>query len=548
MKRMLLFSASLLISAGLLCQYQGVPWKGTAWTFGTDNAANFSVGKDYSHKKGAYNGIPHFLYDIGVVDTLKRAGDDPTGLLVAGQGTGYTGSLGKDMRTEAATTDSKTLDPSDIAALTSPTVAGVFQTHENRAVFNRSGVWCRYTCSFTEGNYRIVLRSWGNSFTEQAFWFRVYDKATMNPLYPWTRYHPGSGEGDATLQEGLSYVDVSQDPYTGYAISTLPAKTNWMAFNDLYSLSGEVVIEYCDPGPTPKYGENVAQGGSLGEIAFEYVGPVEDKFAPVAEIWKDIYDDMDTILLTLSENGTLYLVPNGTATDDLETAKIDKKEMTTLDGYMSIVKDMTLNDTIQIVTKDAADNIRYTAPIEIRNVIIPDTLKGNNGDTISVSLTRKGILVLIPEGTTPDMTSIIAAFNAGQADTAFVEAGRDTLILNQVSGDGDYELYLVEIPSGNVSLPVAFQVGAGSPDGISNYNQALDVNVYFANNQIIIYNAGGFDQVYIYSILGKQIMHERITSTRMEFDASGFGNGIYILKMQGSKTGVVSKKFLINTK
>ena len=300
------------------------------WTFTTDNAVNFDVGTAFPWKNGTYGGIPHYLYDIGEVDATKRAGDDLAGNLVAGNSGDEKSGPSNTYRADQAITDSKTLAASDIAAQASADFGGAFTTHNNRAVIRRSGGWYRYTCNFAEGNYRLAFRHWGNTNTILAFWFRAYDNTTMAPLCPWTRYHPGDTDPmDSSWVEGFTYLDVTQPPYDAYTVDVVN-KTAWLASADEYTLSGDVVIEYSDPGPTKEYDLSAGgQGGSLGEMVFEYMGPSADKFAPVAEVWRQRYDEGDQIKLTLSEPGTLWLVPNGTAEADLETANIDKKEMTT---------------------------------------------------------------------------------------------------------------------------------------------------------------------------------------------------------------------------
>ncbi len=208
------------------------------------------------------------------------------------------------------------------------------------------------------------------------FWFRAYDKTTMDPLSPWTRYNPGRTDPkDSSYVEGFStYLDVTAPPYDAYTVNVVN-KIFWLASADEYTLSGDVVIEFSDPGPTKEYDLSVGgTGGSMGEMVFEYMGPSSDKFAPVAEFWKQQYDEGDTITLKLSEPGTLWLVPAGTAEADLETANIDKKEMTT-DTYTKDAGEL-LGDTIQLVTKDAAGNIRFTSSITIRNMLIADTTGG----------------------------------------------------------------------------------------------------------------------------------------------------------------------------
>jgi len=548
MKKLLLFTVLFAFVAGAFAQsYKGTPWTGTPWTFGTDNNANFNVGNAYTHKKGIYNGVPHFLYDIGEVDTSRRAGDDLVGDLVAGAGIEFSSTQTHTFRLDQATTDGKTLTPSDIAAIQSPNYSGLFTSHENRAVTNRSGGWYRYTVNITEaGNYNLVIRCWGNDQTDQAFWFRLYEKATMNPLIPWTRYHPGSGNGDPTLQEGLAYEDMTVAPYDGYTITTLPSKTNWMKLFDQFTMdAGEIVLEYCDPGPIPEYGESAAAGGSFGEFVFEYAGPAEDKFAPVAEVWGDTYDEADSLKLTLSEPGTLYLVPDGTAEGDLETANIDKMEMTT-ETYIKATREF-LDSTLQIVTKDAAGNTRFSAPITVMNMIIPDTTSGTQGDTIGLSLTRSGIVALLPIDVPLDLPSILAAYATGNADTANVTTGSDNIIITNLSGNKDCNLFLFDIFSDPivVSNPVPFTV-VEDTSSVGIRQHPAEVNLYVTGNHIILNHSGDFKDMYIFDMLGKLHMQGIVTSNRLELDASGLTNGIYIMKLRGSGDGIVNRKFLIS--
>jgi len=548
MKKILLIAFIFVFVASAYSQpYKGTPWTGTAWTFGMDTAANFNVGNNYTHKKGIYNGIPHYLYDIGEVDTLMRAGDDPEGNLVAGSGIINDNDGAYTYRVDQAGTDAKTLTESDLGAINSPNFAGIFTSHQNRAVTDRSGGWYRYTLNFTEqGNYNLVLRCWGNDNVDQAFWIRMYEKATMAPIIPWTRYHPGSGDGNANLQEGLSYLEVMFPPYDGYTITTLPAKTDWMVISDQFTVGGEVVLEYCDSGPTEAYGESAAAGGSLGEIVFEYVGAAEDKFAPVAEVWKEVYDELDTISLTLSEDGTLYIVPDGTAVEDLETANIDKMEMTSGSVYAKAATEF-LGDTIQIVTKDAAENTRLTPAITFRNVIIPDTLAGSNGDSIGMSLSRSGVVALVPNDVNPDPASVLMALAMGNADTAMVEAGRDTLVISNLTGDKDCGLYYVDLTTFAVTQAIDFLLVAGEP-GVGIQQKVASVFLYMERSQIIINHNGDFEDLYVFDMLGKQQLYQRVSSNRLEVDASGLASGIYILKMYGRNDGMINRKFMINNR
>jgi hypothetical protein len=164
-----------------------------------------------------------------------------------------------------------------------------------------------------------------------------------------------------------------------------------------------------------------------------------------------------------------------------------------------------------------------------------------------MDVTRAGIVALLPPGVNPDYTSILAAVTAGNADTVVIAApGRDTLTITNLSGDKNCKLYLFEIGANPIvtSDPVAFQLGEGGTGIIQHLPK---VNLYVAGNHVIINNTGDFEDLYIFDLLGKQQMHRTITSNRVELDASGLINGIYVAKLKGSK-GMVNKKFMINSR
>lgn len=551
MRRILLFTFLISLVLGALAQtYQGTPWTGTPWAFGTDDSLNFSVGNAYEHNKGPYDGIPGFLYDIGEVNTLLRSGQDPTGTLVAGADAEMSSGPKVDYRGPQATTDGITLTASDLAAAVSDNFGGAFTFHSGRRVPNKTGGWYRYTCSFAEGNYKLTMRAWGNTDPRCGFWFKVYDK-NMNQIYPWTRFNGGDTNGGGVgFDEGFIEVPLDSVPYVNWISPRPNTKTKWFSSIDEFTLSGEVVIELCDPGPTLDYDRDAGgPGGNIGEIAFEYMGAPADKFAPVAGPFKSQYDEAETLSLKLNEAGTLYLVPAGTAEEDIETAYVDKMEMTTVDTYTKAAVDL-IGDTIQIATKDAAGNMRLErGTVSARYMITADTNQGNNLDTIRVNVTRDGVAALLPPEVMPDFGSVLGAVAAGNADTANVTSGGNDLVIRNLTGDQNCNLYMFDI-SGDmvvVSSPVAFQLGAGGePIGI--HPHQADVKVYVSGNQIILKHNGEFEDLYIYDLLGKQRMHRNVKSTHMELDASDLIEGVYIIKLYGAKEGVISRKFMINTR
>lgn len=547
MKKLLLFTAFSIAMSGLFAQYQGTPWYGTPWTFGEDSAANLRVGLGIATKNTFANGVPHSAYDVGVVDTQLRPAGDPDGTLVAGSGVVNSAGTLREFRTEQAAADGVTLDQSDIDAIESPDYGAMFTSHQNRGVTGKSGGWYRYTCNFSDnGNYKMVLRMFAFADPDYAAWVRFYDKATMTPLYPWVRFHPGDGDGGS--MEGASLIDVTAATFdTIVNKQGSPAAQDWVELIDGFTLTGDVVVEYSDVGPSEAYGDNTraAGSGNFGEFAFLYTGAASDEFAPVAEVYKGSYDDMEEISLTLSEDGTLYLVPAGTAIEDVETANIDKMAMTTSDTYTKAVKELDLGQDIQIVTMDAAGNSRITSPITLQSAFTVDTTKGNTGDKIYLNTTRAGTVYLVPASVNGDFTSLSVAFASGTADTAAVTGGLDSLVITTLTGDQDCNLWLYDALTGEISDPIAFQLGAGSGPSSVHQENLRDITISFYHNEITVQHEADYNELAVYDILGKQHIRKSVNSNRITVNINDLNNGVYIIRMTGN-SGMATKKFLLS--
>jgi hypothetical protein len=553
MKKLLLSTILALLMGGLFAQYTGQSFNGTPWSFGTDSLSNFSVGQAMPWKNGGHHGVPHYAYDVGTVDTMLLPSADPTGLLVAGSGyadSGQKPSNDSMWRQGVAAAGGITLHNSDMAAQGSENFGGNFTTHNNRATANGTAGWYRYTCNFVDGNYKMLIRGWGASKSGHGFWVRFYDPQTMTPLYPWTRIHPGESGGNTTNMENAAFVDLSETFYdtTLTYFNTKdkkPAQSEWIQTVDEFSLNGDVVVEYANMGPTVDHDVDVTGSGAAfwGSFTFMHQGDASDKFAPVAEPYRKLYDDMEEISVKLNEDGTLYLVPNGTAIEDAETAAIDMLAMTTSDTYTKAVSELTLTDTIQLVTKDAAGNARITSNIRFRAALTAQTTQGDNTDTIFVNASRAGWVILVQNDVSPDYTSFTTAINTGLADTVNVSGGNDSLIITNLSGNMNCNLYLFDGESGEISNPVAYTLGEGVVEGVDQ-KRIIDVTVYAAQDQIMINHNGDFKEIAIYDILGKQHMLETVNADRFSLNADKLPAGVYILKMYGN-SAPISKKFLL---
>lgn len=566
MKRLLLLQ--LLIFSflmGIYGQYKGEPWMGTPWNFSSDTLANFSVGKSFTHKQGPFNGIPFFAYDIGEVDPLKLPGEDPTGLLVAGFGTNVyvKDTVRQDDR--EIQKGGRTLTASDIATRTDPLYCAAFTTLVQRATFSNSGAWVRYSCSFEEGNYRPIMRVTAENVNNinqknKAFWLRFYDRATMNPLTPWTRYHPaGLIEvlPSDSIMENAKFIkhdpddkyQVIQEPYVNFGISRVSKFSYWIELDDIYSLNGEVVVEISDPGPVSEYGTNVGGNGIIGEITFLYTGPVEDKFAPVAEIYKDTwYDDLDTIKLSISEAGKLYIVPKGTLPDNLEEKAIINIELGINDKLIKPVSELSLRDEIQIVTTDASGNIRYTQPILLRNVLVINKNTGVLGDTIFGAVSRIGTLFMVPQGTPKDLFAFELAVASETGVSVPCSPDQDTLLIlgNDEIPSGNYDLYVVDSKLGYISDAVSFTYLKETSSINKELNNKI-VKIWTSPGFIHVKDAESFDQVSLYSITGQKILSQKIDSSEFNLNTSSFFSGLYILKLNNSISKIYfSGKVLID--
>lgn len=549
MKKLLLLFVIAISASAVSAQYQGTPWNGTPWTFGEDSAANMRVGTAIESKKPQYfNGVPHLAYDIGVVDTTKRAADDPDGTLVAGSGVAVSEAANDDWRTPNATDDGITLDQSDLDAMASPNFGGVFSSHDGRSVTGKSGGWYRYTCNFSKnGNYKMLIRVFAHDDNNYAAWIRFYDKATMDPIYPWTYFNHGSSNLDAT---GVSYVDLTSETFdttrTNKKVPASPAD-KWVELDDAFTLDGDVVVEYCDPGPSEAYGDNTrgSGSGSFGEFVFFYTGEASDEYAPVAEPFKFEYDDMEDFSLTLSEAGTLYLVPAGTAIEDVETANIDKMEMTTDDTYTKDLAELDLPDTIQIVTMDAAQNSRISDTIVVEKAFTVETTQGETNDTIFFNTTRSGYVALVPSNVDGTRTALELAIATGNADTVNVTGGNDTMVISTLTGDLDCNLFLVDEINDQVSYAIAFQLGEGGSPAAVIQKSREKVTVSARYDEIMVRNIAEYNTVRIYDILGKEHIRQHVNSSQVQLDASAMRSGVYILKLSGDN-GTLTKKFLLS--
>ncbi len=548
MKKLLLLFAITFAASSIFAQYQGEPWYGTPWTFGTDSIENINVGETVQAKNDDefFNGVAHSAYDIGVVDTLIRPSEDPTGEKVAGSGVQNGGGVKNDFRMRQAAADGITLDQSDIDAFNSPNYGEIFSTHQNRAVTAKTGGWYRYTCSFSEaGNYQMVLRMWEHNDPGYTAWVRVYNKSDMAPLYPWTMIHPGeNGEGVI----GLRKIDITQPFWdTSLHVVKTNGAYNWFDLDGVFTLTGDVVVEFSDVGPTEAHGESIRPPGSgnFGEFSFMYVGPEADEFAPVADVIQMSYDDMETISLTISENGTLYLVPDGTAPEDAESAKIDKMEMTTSDTYEKDVSELDLEQDIQIITMDAAGNSRISPTISLEAAFTVDTTAGNNGDMFYFNTTRAGTVYLVPTNVNGDLTNLSIALASANADTALTTGGLDSLTITTLTGDVDCNLWFVDGTTSEVSEPIAFQLGEGGDPASVAFNELSRVTVAAVNNEILVRHNADYNTIRIFDILGKQHIREHVNTQEIHLDASDLTSGVYILRMSGND-GIVSKKFLLS--
>jgi hypothetical protein len=555
MKKLLLLSVSIFAAATLSAQYGGVPWNGAGnpWVFQADSFANFHVGNDLEWKNDYYLGVPHYAYDIGEVDTMLLPSESFT--LVAGSGDPEAGqSPSSSYRTDygrylAATNDANvTLTVSDTMSQWSPNYGGYFTVHNNSAVMNGTGGWYRYTCNFADaGNYKIVIRGWGADKSGHGFWIRFYDLATMDPIYPWTRMHPGQGGNVTVDQENAVYIDMNDTLYVNNMYSKSPNGASWIESTDEFSLSGDVVFEYTNIGPTPDYDKDVTGSGRSfwGEFTFMYQGAEEDKFAPVAEPYKSYYDDMEVFEFSLSEDGTMYMVPAGTAIEDAEANNIDKMVMTTSDTYSLDLTTLELPDTVQIVTTDAAGNSRITAPIRMVDALSVDKTQANNGDTLFVNTRRSGFVALVPSDVAADYTNLIIAISQGNADTINVGTGNDTLVISNLSGDMDCNLFLYDEANAQVSYAIPIQLGEGGGGSSVLTESMRNFTIAAFENEITVRNISDFSYVSVYDILGKQHIRQPVSSNTMHLDASGLHGGVYILKMSGNN-GVVTRKFLLS--
>lgn len=256
--------------------YPGTPWNGTAWSFGTNNTANYVMGNTITRANAAdfYNGIPVWAFDLGSVN--REMEKSPTSLrYVAGGSTANATVTGTDIRAAKALELSKTLSASDEFSrnLLVPGASRFLSTADFRA--SSGGAWGRYTCNFAPGQYKLIVRASGDicsgNYSVYARFLKpdgtvIGQSDTNTGIYTW---NAGQPLVDCAAKLNVTKMDPVANP--AYSVFVAPtASTHWVVVDHVIELSGNVIVEISDPDPV--LGGNVPGNGAFGEFTFEYVG------------------------------------------------------------------------------------------------------------------------------------------------------------------------------------------------------------------------------------------------------------------------------------
>jgi hypothetical protein len=521
MRKSTLLFFSLMMSIGLIAQYAGTPWNGEPWEFGTTNTTNYAVGSSITSGTYTYAGVPHWAYDIGEVNLEIRCGADLEGQFVAGNGTGKTGTTGVDRRAEVGT--DKTFAQSDIDARAEEAPSrSVLLAHNAEHRFQTGGAWARYTCTFDEGNYKLLFLGKSNTNGNFNFWVRFYD-TDMEPLYPWGRYHVGTSAGEA--QYRTSIIDVSTGDYT--ALTSPNANMFWVSLNDEFTLDGDVVVEISDPEPLSGYGSS-GSGSPFGSFTFEYVGDASDKYAPQLSLDgtdpDTKLDDLDTLKLTITEDGTLFIAPKATEEANVEAEAIMSKALTAEEAWSILGTEMTVGDSVIVWSKDAAGNMR--ASDVIARIAMCSYVPRN--DSIFITTSRTGAVYVVPDGTNKAIADFQTAVAGGTADSLNVKANTEAGLKIEGLADGLYMVYAVDTAISGISEAVPLAIAGGNPSSAHNVELG-NISVYptLVTDALHIATDESVAEVQIYNTMGA-LVHQQTNSSTV-VDCSSLANGFYIV-------------------
>lgn len=161
----------------------------------------------------------------------------------------------------------------------------------------------------------------------------------------------------------------------------------------------------------------------------------------------------------------------------------------------------------------------------------------NPGTNIVVMTTEDATVYMVPQGTSSDTASILAAAVSFGEVTAYQQANISTSGLSS----GEYVLYAVD-SSGNVS-DASSTIRLEYPVNVNQIpaNSGIVVSYNSANQQIEIKSDKELVQLDIYNILGQKAVSKNFYGKSYEFQANELISGVYLVHLY-SKDGTLTIK------
>ena len=261
---------------------------------------------------------------------------------------------------------------------------------------------------------------------------------------------------------------------------------------------------------------------------------VADLTAPVlSDVTGGPVEIGDDISATSNEDGTIYLVPSGTAPSigDITAAKVAEAAVSAGVPAALSTAGITEGDYI-LYAVDASENISAASVaisvVDLTAPVLSDVTEGpvEIGDDISATSNEDGTIYLVPDGTAADLGDITAAKVAEAAASAGVPAALSTAGISE----GDYIVYAVDA-SENISTPSsAITVNEEATIVIEDVSRD-DIRIYPVVVKDILYIKSRVPvaSVAIYTMQGSQVLN--IPSAVDHVDVSTLAEGVYIVKI-----------------
>jgi len=262
---------------------------------------------------------------------------------------------------------------------------------------------------------------------------------------------------------------------------------------------------------------------------------VVDLTAPIlSDVSPGPVEPGDNIAATSNENGTIYLVPDGTNANvgAIVAAQVAEATATANVPVDLVTTGLDLGDYI-VFAVDGWDNVSASsAVIEVVDLTAP-VLSGVTAGPIEVGTevlatsNEDGMIYLVPDGTAANIGDIISAQLAQFTATANVAGTLATTGIDI----GDYVVYAVD-GSDNLSAasPVITVTPVSSIDPNNANSDQVQLYPSIVTDILYIKSRVEVSSAVVYSLQGAQVIN--ITTPTDQIDMSHLADGVYIVKVK----------------